>query len=567
MKLTFDEWGGLSPRIPKYILPSQFAQASKNANSMAFALTPFKEAKADSTLSLASPSTVYLHKSSPNKVWYEFADTVDVIKAPIVNDSENFVIIGGNGDAKITNDTLAMTSAPYPNKTYHLGLPIPEKPTAEAIDTTPPDDYTELHRVAVSYVITMVDAWGRESAPSLPSATVYRFETPSQTQEVQISLPCFDHTDDRYPLADGATKAYYKIYRSATVGNEFGFFYLAKTPYVWEQGKDTILLADSKSTDELDELIPSENWYSPPTSDTSLYPQGAIDNLCVVANEFLCGNTGDTVCYSESRLPHAFPPQYQKVLPHKVVALAPIGSDVLALTEGYPYLLSGSHPTTVSLIKITHPQSCISKRSVVTTNTAVYYASPDGLCVFSGVTVENITRNVLMPSDWQAMKPETLVGWFSEGMYFGKTETHSFVINPQGEARLLTHIDFDYSCGFVDLKTDTFYVVKGNKLSQWGKGDNNLTVTHKSGIRRLPNHTNFAWLSVRAETYPVTVTITPYRDGQTEMTNHIQALTVTSDEPVILKSGYAANAWEVEVEATGTVFSVELAHARTEFYR
>ena len=546
MRLEFSQWGGIAPRIDPLVLPSNMAETSHNFNPLEYLLKPFHTLTKVRDLRVFNPQTIYLYDKDK---WFEFDHHVDIAKAPISNDKWNYVVICDDDEPKITRSDIALSSAPYPAKSYSLGLPQPQPPTASAVSTTPPDDITDVDYYHQSYVITMVDGWGRESAASFASNTVTRFETATAIQTVNISWT--DTTGD-FPLSGRK----YRIYRSATSAGEYSYLFLGESLGT--------TFADKKGTDDLLEPLETAQWFAPPTSQLpELFPQGTLRNVCVAANSFLCGNTGNTVCYSESGVAHAWPPEYYRVLPYEVVALAPIGTDILALTKGYPYLLSGTHPSVVAMMQITDPQACISKQSVVSTKTAVIYASPDGLCVFQNGQVEVITRNILKARQWSDMNPKTLKGWYHDGLYYGKTSSHSFVVNPGGDNRLLTTIDFDVSTAYVDMETDTLYMSKGTVLSSWNSGDTEMELSYKSGFTRLPNPTNFAWASVRASAYPVDITIHSYRDGGAILANSYHKI-VTNDQPFIMPSGFSANAWQIEITTKNPVINVILAHSRKE---
>lgn len=556
MRLSFNEWGGIAPRIDPLVLPKNLAANAVNANPFEYLLSPFKGLAYSHDLSLLHPKTVYLYESTPSQKWFEFDKHHDIVKLPIANDGYNQVAMTNGSTPQITRADIALTSLPYPTKTYDLGLPQPKKPLAEAVQSSPPDDLTDVDYYQTSYIITFVDAWGRESVASFPSNTVTRFETASAIQHVNILLPRI--APDNFPTVGDC---FYRVYRSATSGNEYSYLFCAQVPVVLNTSKYFI---DNVRTDELLEPLETASWFAPPNDNAQLWPQGGLTNLTVAANSFLCGNTGNTICYSEIGVFHAWPPEYQRTLPYKVVALAAIGTDIIALTEGYPYLLSGSHPSAISMMQITDAQSCISKDSVVATKNAVMYASPDGLCVIQNGQVEVISRNILTAAQWKAMRPETLQAYWSEGLYIARTATHTFFVSPGGDNRLMGNIDIAFECGYNDLKTDELYLCQDSKMYRFGKGAP-LPMIYKTGIARTPSFTNFAWCAVRANAYPVEITLTPYNHNEPRTAYIYTKRNILSSEPFPLPADYQANGWQVEVRGNTGVISVDICHSRSEF--
>jgi hypothetical protein len=105
-----------------------------------------------------------------------------------------------------------------------------------------------------------------------------------------------------------------------------------------------------------------------------------------------------------------------------------LGSDLLVMTEGFPYVISGSDPAVLSTTRYATNYPCLSKRSIVQADVGVMYATHEGLALasFAGV-VQIATAPAHSPDTWnEALDPSTIVGAFYDSMYFGSHSTGSF---------------------------------------------------------------------------------------------------------------------------------------------
>lgn len=59
---------------------------------------------------------------------------------------------------------------------------------------------------------------------------------------------------------------------------------------------------------------------------------------------------------------------------HDIVGLAALGQSLLVLTTGYPYLITGTHPSSMGMERLDIEQSCVAKRSISNVGGGVIYA-------------------------------------------------------------------------------------------------------------------------------------------------------------------------------------------------
>ena len=131
--------------------------------------------------------------------------------------------------------------------------------------------------------------------------------------------------------------------------------------------------------------------------------------------------------------------------------------------------------------------------------------------------------------------------------------------------------------GFEDPKSGQLYVIEANKIRQYRGGTANNTLTFKTKKYTTPNPVSMAWVSVHAESYPVTVKV--FGDGAliahysvSESSGvYTQTTTVPSgisngtlQEPVMRLPATVASEWEIEVSGAVVINEICLAQSMDE---
>lgn len=250
-----------------------------------------------------------------------------------------------------------------------------------------------------SYRHTYVTDRGEESAPSDPSALV----TIDQNDSVAVTIGS-PSVAPHY-----GTLTHWRLYRSSTTSTGAAFAFVAEIPI------GTLTYADNLLQEELGETCPTSTWAEPPADLFSLVglPNGILAGLA---------DGGRVLCFSEPEAPYAWPDEYRIPLQYPGVALGVFGQTVVVLTIGPPSYVSGVDSANMTEQKLESPQACISKRSVVSTEGGVIYASPDGICIAGPSGVELVTAGAYSKEDWQALGLTTSFAEFSEGVYYLVTE-------------------------------------------------------------------------------------------------------------------------------------------------
>lgn len=248
-----------------------------------------------------------------------------------------------------------------------------------------------------TYVYTFVSSIGEEGPPSDPSTLTQSLDGDSVTLTGFDLAPVGDRNIDRI-----------RIYRTnaTAIGTEYQFVREVEISQVEIDGEvvDTVPAAD------LGEVIQTTTYFPPPSK---------MQGIVSMPNGMMVGFEGKDVFFSEPFQPHAWPPEYDQAVDYEIVGLAPFGNSVAVLTKGTPYIITGAHPRNANIRPYKINQACSNKRSIATHEDKIYYAAPDGLVEIGVNGAQVITEPFLKKQEWQTYEPESMVGDFHDGQYFG----------------------------------------------------------------------------------------------------------------------------------------------------
>ena len=157
------------------------------------------------------------------------------------------------------------------------------------------------------------------------------------------------------------------------------------------------------------------------TTDEYDPPPAGLQGLTVIQNNILAGFGGNTVFFSEPKLPHAWPKEYATVLEHNIVGLSVLSGSLVVLTDGYPYLISGSDPAAgMSITKIDALFPCVARRGIVKLANAVAYPTNDGIAIYTPFGGSQlITKYNYNDDTWKAdLDPSTIIAGYYNEAYF-----------------------------------------------------------------------------------------------------------------------------------------------------
>lgn len=565
MRIKLTKFGGTAPGVSPRLLADQFGQVAENVDLISGVLTPIMGDLDVYTLQTSTRRSIALYD---NQYWLEWAaDNVSAVKSPLPNDAFGRMYFTGDGYPRVgTFASMIAGGAGYPSVSYRLGVPAPANAPGAVKSGTP--DTTEIANT-VAYVYTFVTDYGEEGPPSPATATL----DITSTESVTVSMPAPDHPSGNYSFGSNALK---RIYRSNTGSNTTEFQFVAEVPL------STTSYVDTKSSDELGEVLPGASWVGPPDDNSSLYPDGPMAGLIAVANGILAGFTGNRLCLSEPYLPHAWPVEYRKSFEHNIVGITSASNGVLVMTEGTPYFVTGVDPSAMSATKIPIAQPCVNGDSIVDMGDYTMYAGSDGLVRISGGEGAVVTEGVITPKQWNTdYKPllikaaefeGTYVALWTDGLTYG-----GWVFDPRNVESALTTltISADVKGVYSNPIDGSLYMIVGNKIKRYRGGSTPTTVRWKSKKHVLPRPASFRWIGVQAEGYPVEVKVwcdevlvshySLSKSGstytQTTTVPGGSPVTAIGTRPIMRMPAAVGQVWEVQVSSQFVINEFTLAQS------
>ena len=544
-----DRFSGIAPGVSPRLLADQFGQVAENVDFESGRFVAITEDSATYTLQTGNRRSIYYYRDTNWLEWIE--DGVSVVPGPIPGDTLDRLYFTGDDYPRMgTAATLVSGSNGYPVNSYRLGVPAPLNAPAVVVNGTADDTLTPND---VSYVYTLVTAFGEEGPPSSPSAVIQLDDTQSTT----LSLPTSDQPSGNYNFTTGALK---RIYRSNTGSTNTQF------QFAGEVGYTATSFTDTQDAATLGEVLPSATWIGPPDDDSALYPDGPLNGLIALAQGTMAGFTGKRFCLSEPFLPHAWPIQYRITTEEDIVAIASTANGVAALTDGQPYFITGTEPSAMTAVRIDLAQACVNVNSVVDMGSYVLYAGPDGLCGLESASGSVVTAGLISVKQWNDdFNPTTIRAFKHEGTYVAFHATGGWVYDPRGDENALTtlSISSDVRGGYTNPKDGELYLIVNNEIVKYRGSATNKTAKFKSKKFVTPAPVSMGWVSVHANEYPATVKV--YGDGvlvadytvTKSGSTYTQATTVPSGisngtlrEPIMRMPAVVAQEWEVQIEGT-----------------
>ena len=522
-------FGGKAPKIYSRLLPNEMSTVATNTRLDSGRLEPWKGNASASITPVASYSisaatkTLFRYSSS---IFIGSDEDINIVRSPIAEDVHERLYVSGIGGA--SGFPRMTTAAVVGNGTYYkLGLPKPEAFDSVTLGSTSVSA-TESP-VARAYIFTYVSFYGEEGQPN--NAVVSQIVNVHSDQPVTVNFPV--NPTGPYNILKK------RLYRSDSSG-VFRF--------VADVSINSDAVVDSTTEANLGEEIPTSTFAAPPDEITADHPDGPLQGLVSLPNGILAGFSGQTVSFSEAFQPHAFPIEYRLTMKSDVVALAPLNTGLLVLTKEKPAMIQGLDPKAMSMIEVDSTLSCVSKRSVVDMGESVLYASPDGLVMATDNGMRLITENVLNRDQWQALNPETILGFQYEGHYIGfyndGSESKGFIFDPRGGKNSYIKLDFYATAGINDLENDELYLVVAGSVVKFAQGSS-LSYTWRTKEFYTQRPVNPGVAKVNCDSYSPNPTLKLYADG---VLKHTQ--TVTSSSIFRLPSGYKANQFEIELSGS-----------------
>ena len=542
-------FGGIAPLMDPLVLKDSMAQTADNCLLESKRLEPFPGPVSTVTVLGAATKSIYPTTSG----WIASNTFQSYAKVHIADDTLNRIVYTDHENAGANASYPRVRELDTPASTFRLGVPIPSAaPTIGTVTLAP--DNNGYDSETITYVATYVDGYGSEGPPSeAATLTDHKIDT-----DVPVTLP---------PALTGAynlTNAKIRLYRSNTGSSSTNFQYVNE--YVMTAGGTVV--TDTVDNGNLQEVLPSFAWIRPPDDDTTLYPNGAMEQVVSMANGILAGFSHKTLCFTDPFLYHAWPASYRITIEDEIVGIAAIASGLVVVTKRKPYLVAGVHPASLALMELDVNQSCVSRRSIVDMGEYIIYASPDGLVTVGGSQAKLVTGGHFARQDWQTRwTPENLSAYYWEGKYvaFNSVSTDGFIFDMKNGEDAFVVLDEYYQAGHYDSEDDTLYVMDtAGLVSRFGRDFAAPTpYTWKSKKFRTPLPVNFSCgrIEARDDLSIKNVTVKVWAGGDLKST----VVLADPNSPVFrLPGGFREREWEIEVSGNNPVARVMLAESMQE---
>jgi hypothetical protein len=477
--VKIDTFGGIAPRQHPTLLADGMAVTAHNCRLKTGKLVPLREPQlVEGPNILMENGLADIADAESMHVWRRADGAFDFILFPGVtwsapgniaaDDLTRIVVSGETGVSFVEPDgdsgtkTTLNTPVVYMRdpETGKVIYPIAKNPIGYPVvsRTDGPIDPTEANIRYTRFFFTWVDKYGMESPVSEPSRN-------AGTPPVDDDLQYLDGDSIQFAKPTNLPPLYvairvYKVVAGAQEG---------RVQFVYEISKTQIetLSADYFSftvkDEDAGEIMPEIE--APPA-----------DLSCIhdVPGAFYCGfspSMPKTVCFSDVDLLYSWPVAYRYDVADNLVALAVTSNSVFALTEGWPYVLSGTAPESMSVAKLAGPAACVSPRGVCVYRNAVYFVSNQGLMAIfnsadAGTVCQNLTDKIFTKDQWLALNPSSCVMGQHDGalfLYFTLADgTHKgLTIDLMDDMKIaVTTHDEAATCLCVDVKEDKMYFVR-----------------------------------------------------------------------------------------------------------
>lgn len=409
MQLRIENFAGEMPIRANTLLPDNFASYSKNGwyynghvRGWRYPLSVYTCVEADTVKTFRIPTADTAIGGFDDSIWMEFDDeSIDVVRAPMINDSFSRFYWAGPSISPLYNTQARIaagnTGADAP---FFLGIPTPVSTPTITIGGT-----STTNLITRSYVYTFVSAYGEEGPPSPP---VVLTDSANNTWTLNWTAPTS-------LVTTGRNLTHINIYRTIANGQGQADFYFVEQVTI-----ATTTYADSALDTEIsgNNALQSMLWTPPPL----------LQGMVSMPNGIIAGWANERdIWFCEPYRPHAWPSSYTVSVANDIVGMSVIGMSLVVATEGNPYIVTGIHPSVMSISQLGSREPCLSRHSIAASPDGVYYASPNGLMLINPSSASIVTGSLFSRQDWAALRPDLFRGVCLGRAYIGYTKSGSLV--------------------------------------------------------------------------------------------------------------------------------------------
>lgn len=460
MKLTFSNFGGITPRLPEHALGHAAATIAHDVKLRNGRLEPWLEnCHFADAVDLAQSFHVY---GCCAVTWRDIVTCGD-----LPPDWKRFYIVGREGNGLEAVELKCECEPVY----YKGGVPAPTTPlTASATETCSED--TD----ARSYVWTYVNKWGEESAPS-PASNVIRVE-----DGATVTLTGFTNPPEGYGIIG------INIYRSATGFRPpdgkiqkflTSWLYLTTlsvplTTSIFDDNIRGIYLGAALET--IDDRMPP-----------------VLDGVLSVRDQVrLIGWRKNRIHMSENLMPHNWPAVFDLTLDYNIVHVHELNQRLFVTTVSSPYIIDitecniDKEPGILSVDTSLPDIGCKRANASVITPHGLFYATPIGIVLLTARgDWQVVTARWFGEEEWRAIKPDTITMAFYESYLFFSTDMGTFLLDLNRDAfgnadntHLVTLSDHPIACEVTN--TGALILLQDGELVVWTGGNHPRTYTWRS---------------------------------------------------------------------------------------
>ncbi|MDH2997169.1 hypothetical protein A1D22_05720 [Pasteurellaceae bacterium LFhippo2] len=534
LKLT--TFGGIAPKSQAQNLHQAMAQVAHDVDLSRGTLRPWRT---DKKVSDKTGNSIFV-----DKCCYLTSDNCKASYSRIDTDC-CFIVASGVKDYPVIQHKDNACNERW----NRLGFPIElDAPNAQFLGTLSQDFNQELRQ----YIYTLVDEFGFESAPSLPSEPIYAH---NDQQVILSGLPT------NFPTYNIAKIRLYCAVTQLDYGDpkaEYDAHFLL----VDELDFGTANYIHQPHTVYGEECLTEE--YEP--------PHECMTDLQYCGNGQLGGLVGTELWLSEPLKPHAFPEAYRyghfNGKPIRFLCGERAG---YILTDEYPAVIEMESPCqsqgcrSISICEEPHP--IISYQSACLYNGACFFATKDGLVMLMGSQSKIVTTHLYTKDQWQAIAPWTMIGVVHDGYYFGFTETHSIRfkipdnIHEEVQIETLTTLSIRPIAVYRSDQDELFFAT-ADGIFQWNAGGDWKTFRWVGKLNTTPGYTAFTAYKLVHDYIPAQVKHIAYKRHRSEMVPEPIVLgnkAIIDSRPHRLKGGYSTLQFDVEITGQGEVLEYHVA--------
>lgn len=589
-QLKMQDFLGMVPSRDFTLLPDNAASYSRNTFLYGGSIQGFSSSSIVRTLTNSNAASVYrIPLGSPldfsNSTWIESTDPyTNIIRAPVTQDTfKRYYIFSPSTVPSYSplTDIQANTARlklgiPTPTQLPSVSTiaPVPSSSNTNTTSITGSDGTTTTTTSPVtetrSYVYTYVSMYGEEGAPSPPTLVTAQVQS---TYVISVTPPTA-------VMNSGRRISKIRIYRTITDAAGYAnYFLVTDLPVATTTFQDTLL----DSSVSANNILESGTWTPPPDG---------LQGCVALANGILAAWTNEKeIWFCEPYRPHAWPAAYSISVDYKIVGLGVLGTSLVIMTEGNPYICTGITPSSMSLSKIPAHEPCLSRSSIVSAPDGVYYASQNGLIQVTLGGTQNVTDSFITRQDWAGYGPSNFVSaryssayiTFSKNTNLPNSPTdNGFIIDPSSSNMIFNYLKFNLSVKNVvqDEAAGNVFIIAGGKVYNWDapEATTKFPYVWRSKVFQFPFKQQFVAALIYFDV-PSSVTISPtdatrntaqpqnfnpatqyfvfrvYADDRLILTREVQK----SGEIIQMPSGFKSNFWQFEVEGQVVISNIQVA--------